>query len=385
MRHGNATTEAAAAGLHRAAMGRWATHVVAWLFVGAAVLGCSSDDGPARGAPPENHDTTAAGTGSHRSAAGATPSPRGTAPRVHIVNSGTHGMAAVVRWLMSPDQRAFIVVEDPVGVEAESVPDGFLFASEETGAVIQVNDTWDVAPSPDWKRLAIGRAFIFRSGEADSIPAAEWTRMLRWLPEDVTERSTDAMLARAEGYVFPVSGMSYAKGIALTQVIDVGRAGPGRAAVVAGPTLRLEGWRVRWTPAGDTVAIGAAPRTVQDDAAPSRWTLVRARPVRSYRDSLGVVSPSRPLATPAWVVGPTIDITIPFDMAAERRVVAAGASVTSAGGRIRVSRNGAVVDVGPGAALAATRDGRFVAALRPNPRAGEFDHQTELVVYELEP
>lgn len=339
----------------------------------------------ARGAPPDNHDTLVIAHDSNPSAAADTVPPQPAAPVVHVVNTGPHGMAATTRWLLSPDQRSMVVVEDAVGVEAEPVPDGFLFASELTGAVVQLNGVWDVTPSPDWSRLAWGRAFVFRSGEADSIPHAEWQRFLGWLPEDVAEPTTAAMLRRAAAYTFPVSGMSYAKAIALTQVLDVARLTPGRLAVVEAPAVRLEGWRVRWTPRGDTLAVGAAPRMVQDDADASRWTYVRTRPPRSYHDSIGTAPPGRRFATPAWVTGPTIDVSIPIDMNAERHVPSLGATVRSANGHISVERRGATSEVGPGAALAATRDGRFIAALRPRRGAGEFDHKYELVVYELAP
>lgn len=338
-----------------------------------------------RGAPPENHDTVTPAVDSNPSAAAESTPPPDSTPIVHVVNTGTHGMAATVRWLMSPDQRAFIVVEDPVGVEAEPVPDAFLYASEATGAVVQLDGVWDVAPSRDWSRLAFGRAFIFRSGEADSIPAREWQRFLAWLPEDVAGRSTAATRARAEQYVFPVSGMSYAKGMAVTQVFPVESLPAGRPAALRASTVRLEGWRVRWTPSGDTLAVGAAPQMVEDDADATHWTYVRTRPVRSYHDSLGAATAPRRFANVPWIAGPTIDISIPFDMDKTRHIPALGATVSSAKGRIRVERRGGSFDVGPGAALAATRDGRFIAALRPNPSRREFDHRTELVVYELTP
>ncbi len=365
-----------------------AVAIVNWAVLGLCLAcGGSAPEaaGEPRGAPPENHDTAVAAPDSTPSAATDTAPAQPAAPVVHRVNTGPHGMAALTRWLLSPDQRSIIVVEDAVGVEAEPVPDGFLFASEHTGAVVQVNGVWDVAPSRDWSRLAFGRAFVFRSGEADSIPSAEWQRFLRWLPEDVAEPTTAAMLRRAAGYTFPVSGMSYARAISLAQVLDVSRLSPGRAATVTAPTVRLEGWRVRWTPSGDTLAVGAAPLMVQDNADAARWTFVRTGPRQSYRDSIGVATAGRRFARPAWVTGPTIDISIPVDMAAERHVPALGATVRSANGRISVERRGATTDVGPGAALAATRDGRFIAALRPNRAAGEFDHKYELVVYELAP
>lgn len=337
------------------------------------------------GPPPERQDTLAPLPDSNPSTALDTMPPRDSTPVVHVVNTGPHGMAATVRWLVSPDQRAMIVVEDPVGVEAEPVPDAFLYASELTGAVVQLEGVWDVAPSLDWSRLAWGRAFVFRSGEADSIPEREWQRFFGWLPEDVAERTTSAMKRRASAYVFPVSGMSYAKAVALTQVLHVASLPPGRAPFVTAPAARFEGWRVRWTPSGDSLAVGAAPATVQDDADATRWTFVRTRPVRSYHDSTGVASPGRRFANVPWVAGPTLDISLPFDMDKARHIPALAATVTSAKGRIRVERRGATGDVGPGAALATTRDGRFIAALRPRRTSREGDQPVELVVYELAP
>jgi len=344
----------------------------------------SGAESPAAGAggPPRTQDTAAPAADRNPSAA---PTTVTTPPRIvmHEVNTGPHGMIGTVRWLLSPDQRAIIVVEDPVGVEAEPVPDGFLFASEATGVVVQVNGVWDVAPSPDWSRLAFGRAFVFRSGESETIPEREWTRLHEWVPEDVAAPSAEALRRIVEPYAFPVSGMSYARAISLATIVDVGALQPGRSAAVQGPTVRLEGWRVRWTPSGDTLAVGAAPRTVQDDADAMRWTLVRTRGVRSYRDSLGVAPAGVRLVTPAWVNGPMIDVSVDIDMNQARRVPVSGGAVTSSNGRIRVERGGAVIEVGEGAVLAATREGRFIAALVPNRSAREFDPKVRLVVYEL--
>lgn len=357
-----------------------------WLL---AAAGCKPDpqkgDPGARGAPPENHDTLVATVDSNPSAAVDSTPPRDTTPVVHVVNTGTHGMAATVRWLLSSDQRAILVVEDAVGVEAEPVPDGFLYGSEATGAVVQVSGVWDVAPSPDWSRIAFGRAFVFRSGEADSIPTAEWQRFFAWLSRDLAAPATAALRRRARDYVFPVSGMSYAKGFGVMHVLDVASLPTGRMAAVEAPAVWLEGWRARWTRAGDTLAVGAAPATVQDDADPTRWALVRTRPVRSWRDSAGVAADDRRFPELPWVVGPTIDVSIPIDMNATRHVPTLGATVSSSRGRVRVERGGATADVGPGVALAATRGGRFIAALRPRASAREFDHKVELVVYELRP
>ena len=39
------------------------------------------------------------------------------------------------------------------------------------------------------------------------------------------------------------------------------------------------------------------------------------------------------------------------------------------------------ITVGPGIALAATATGRFILALAPRQKAGQYDHPVELVVY----
>lgn len=338
----------------------------------------------ARGAPPDNHDTLTTLPDSHPSAAADTV-PLPSRVIVHEVNTGAHGMAAQVRWTLSPDERAILVVEDPVGVEAEPVPDGFLFGNERTGAVVQLDGVWDVAPSPDWSRLAWGRAFVFRSGESETIPAREWERFFGWLPEDVAAPTTDAMRRRAEPFTFPASGMSYARAMGLAQVLEVGSLAAGKVAVIEAPTLRLEGWRVRWNASGDSVAVGSAPQTVQDDARATRWTLVAARGGTSWRESLPPMGASAGLVELRWTEGPVIDVSIEIDMNAGRRAKSTGTIVTSANGRIAAVRGGHTIPVGPGAVLAATRDGRFIAALAPNAAAKEYDHKVRVVVYELVP
>lgn len=366
------------------------------LVLVAAAVACSGDGrvprdlenaGTARGAPPAGQDTPAIPADSNPSTATDTLATPDSTPavQVHEVNVGTRGMISRVRWTLPADQRSILVVEDPVGVEAEAVPDAFLYASENTNTVFQVQGVWDVAPSPDWKQLAWGLAFVFRSGEADSIPAREWQRLYAWLPEDVAERSTALLRRRLEPYTFPVSGMSYAKAIALTQVMKVDSLPAGKLAVVEAPTVRVEGWRVRWTPSGDRLAVGAAPRTVQDDAEATRWTLVRPRLPGGYHDSVGVATAATRLASVTWIPGPTFDVSIPFDMNKRRHVPALGATVTSENGTIRVERQGRTTEVGPGAALATTRDGRFIVAIVPAPAAKEYEPKIRVVVYELAP
>lgn len=363
--------------------------VAAWVLA-AVLAGCSGrgvEDrgaGEARGAPPAEQDTLTASPDRNPSTAPATLRPPSRVV-THEVHTGPHGMAAQVRWILSPDRRAIIVVEDPVGVEAEPVPDGFLFANEATGAVVQLNGVWDVAPSPDWTRLAFGRAFVFRSGEAETIPAREWQRLFAWLPEDVAAPSEAELQRRLEPYTFAASGMSYARALGFAQVFDVGALGAGRVAVVEGPTLWPEGWRVRWTPSGDTLAVGSAPRTVQDDAAATRWTLVRPRGTRSWRDSAGVAPAGLRLIEQTWVEGPTIDISIAIDMQRERTIAVSGGMVVSRDSVVALAAGGDTTRIGAGTVLAATRDARFVAALAPNPSREEFAPKVRLVVYELVP
>ncbi|HET7458056.1 MAG TPA: hypothetical protein VFJ74_10400, partial [Gemmatimonadaceae bacterium] len=85
--------------------------------------------------------------GRHDAAASANVAPCGTTPAdgtapagvtALAVNRGTHGMAARVRWKLSPDRCAVLVVEDPAGVENDPIPNGFLFAAEREGRAFVV-------------------------------------------------------------------------------------------------------------------------------------------------------------------------------------------------------------------------------------------------------
>jgi hypothetical protein len=312
------------------------------------------------------------------------------APDIEIisVNDGTHGMRATVRWMLSPDRSALLVVEDPVSVEAEALPDAFLYASERTGTIVQLDSVWDVAPSPDWTRLAFGLAFILRAGERDTVPRAEWQRVEGQLPEDVAARDANVLRRRLERHAFPASGMSLMLGLGLTQVIWVDSLGAGRVAAPTGPTHSLHGWRVRWTAGGDTLGIGAAPRAVQDDAPPSRWVLVRPRRWALYTDTLGGTADSARFARLAWVEGPTMELGSTVDLSTSRPISIDGGMVEARNGSIRLSRrSGAgqadVRVVGPGIPLAATANGRFILALVPRVNTKEHDMRAQTVVYHL--
>jgi hypothetical protein len=287
--------------------------------------------------------------------------------------------------MLSPDRRDLLVVEDPVSVEAEALPDGFLYASERTGEVLQLDNVWDVAPSPDWTRLAFGKAYLLRAGERDSMPAEEWRRLEGAMPEDVGGRDSRTLRRQLEAHTFAASGMSLMLGFGLAQVVWVDSLRPRHH---LGPTHSLHGWRVRWTPSGDTLAVGAAPRTVQDDAAPSRWVLVRPRMSAIYTDTLGGTTDSSRFARLVWTEGPTIERGSLVDLSPRGEFPIEGGRVESRDGVIRVTAPGAggrreTREVGPGLALAATARGRFILALVPRTDATEHEMRAYPVVYHI--
>ena len=282
------------------------------------------------------------------------------------VNTGTHGMAATVRWALAPNRRALLVVEDPASVEAEPLPNGFVLADEASDVLLQVDGIWDVSPSPDFRRLAVGLAFTIMGRERPEIPAAEWTTLAR-----ETGLSVDSVKKAA----FPSSGMSTAYGVAQPAIYDLSVAPVNgeRAAVVL---PMAGGWRVGWSLRGDAVLVGMNP-TRAGDAEPSpQWIAVdlRGRPISTATDSPAPV---------AWTTGPTLDIGIPVDFMSRNTIAAGARSIESGGGWITVSDGKSRRVVGPGTALVATATGRFVAALVPNAPAKVPGQPARLVVYDL--
>lgn len=178
-----------------------------------------------------------------------------------VVNRATRGMAATVRWALAPDSSAIIVVEDPAGVENEAVPDGVLFATERTGRTWRMDSVWSASPSPDWTRVAAGRAVVLGGGEHQVIAPARWTEAARSLSAVAGPQpaiTAESLLAHS----YPVSGMAVVEGAAATFVAEV-------AHDTADPPVRfvtLDGWRVRWSADGRDLLIGARPERVQDDA-----------------------------------------------------------------------------------------------------------------------
>ncbi len=296
--------------------------------------------------------------------------------RVITVNNGTHGMAARIRWAHSPDRRAMLVVEDPAAVEAEPIPNGFVLATEKGALAIQRDSVWDVSPSGDWTQLAYGRSAGAFAREGDELTPEQWRAMARkiGLPEAVVRREA-----------FPISGMNYASGVARAAVIAIPDA-PG-AAPQARDLPLATGWRVRWLRSGDGLALGTAPKMVQDDQPPSSWIVVdpTSGAVRdTLQPSSGSVDADSRFGEVRWEEGPTLDISIPLDTTSERALPVDGGRVVSRGGWIRSDRGSAGSRlVGPGTLLAVTRGGRYVAALAPAPDAKEYEAKVQVVVYEV--
>jgi hypothetical protein len=303
---------------------------------------------------------------------GTRPGQRTLAVSVTPVNRGTHGMSARVRWTSSPDRRAFLVIEDPRGVENDPVPNGFVFASEGV-SLVQRDSVWDVAPSPDWRRVAYARAYTTTPGESDSIPPREWHRLagLVGLTESDVRKNA-----------FPTSSMVTAFGSARPVVVDLTYARDTTPPQVTALPIP-EGWRLAWTLDGTRLAIGAPPAMIADDGQASRWRLVDPADGSSH-------GPADPVSLQRlqWTEGPNIDISTAVDMKQRRAFRSGELDVESEDGWIRVyahdgSRVRAPRIVGPGIALMATANGQFIVAIAADPNAQAYDPPHHLVVYQI--
>jgi hypothetical protein len=282
-------------------------------------------------------------------------------------------MVTAVRWALSPDGCALLVVEDPVGVEAEMIPDVVRYAASTADGVrlLAIDSVWDAAPDSAWTRLAVGRAHVARAGESDTLPAAAWVALARAAgrPErDVRDAA------------FAASGMAVAQGVARPMIWTLApRPDPAPRALPL-----LGGWRVRWAPGDTALLLGAGPARTGDDEPPRAWLRVDARTGRA----LGATSPAAGGPHVAWREAPLLDVSTQVDLAESRSV-----ELPSVTGRVRgesgaierVDASGARLALGRGVPLAATADGRVVLALAPRDRGvkeGELGWRVVLYVVE---
>ena len=291
-----------------------------------------------------------------------------------VVNRATRGMAATVRWALAPDSGAIIVVEDPAGVENEAVPDGVFFATERTGRTWRMDSVWSASPSPDWTRVAAGRAVVLGGGEQQAVAPARWKEAAQSLAVIAgPQPSITADSLRAHSY--PVSGMAVVAGAAATFVADVSR----DTADAPVHFVALDGWRVRWSADGHDLFIGARPDRVQNDA-----PAASERRVAVNGGAPGSAPPAEPVP---WVNGPTLDISVAIARDA-RTMHARGRVIEGKDNRITVRDSGASGwsaprDVGPGVPLATTRHGRFVLAIAPREGARQHESPDHAVVYRV--
>lgn len=294
------------------------------------------------------------------------------------VNDGTYGMGAQARWAFSPDRRGILVVVDPVGAEAEPVPNGFFFGLEQPAFAVQVDTVWDVAPSPDWRSVAYSRAYVLSSAE-DTVPAAMWQQLARETGIDATTLQTAS---------FSASAMAYARGVAQPAIIRV-PADPRApyAETAARPQVFPvpRGWRIRWTQDGSTIALGANPRQVQDHTPSVGWSALDPRTGQLH----GSLPSTTRLVEPQWVKGPELyyGMTLDFSTAPTITVKQGGLNylIESQRGVISLRdpafETHAAIPVGPGIALAATASGRYIVALAPRSRVRPNELPVEVVVY----
>jgi hypothetical protein len=276
----------------------------------------------------------------------------------HRVDEGPHGMAGQLRWLLSPDSSALLATEDWVSAEAEPFHDGFRIASERTGTVSGRDSVWDVAPSPDWSRVAFGEALIVHAGESDTLPTARLADAAAQLGISLDE-------ARASQFV--ASAMMAAAGFARLGVLQLDD-GTSR-------TLpSLTGWRVRWNSAGTRIASGLGPALANDDAPSAAWVWM------SPAGDSSVQATGAPMdtATVRWQTGPTLDVSVTPDTGAVT-LIRRSRTITSLNDTIRVND----ISIGPGTAIAATRAGCFILALRRDSSAGRYDPAWRAGIYDI--
>jgi hypothetical protein len=295
-----------------------------------------------------------------------------SAPERIVVNRATRGMATQVRWLLSPDSSALLVIDDPVGAEGEPIPDAVLLAAEGADRTWRMDSVWTAVPSPDWRHVAVGRAVVLGGGEQQRVDPARWEEAARSLARLAGPQP--ALVADSlRAHVFPASGMAVRAGVAATFVADVG----AQRAHAPLRFVTLGGWRLAWSRDGADLLVGDAPSRADDDA-PS----ASERRVSSTGSSLSRAPRADSLA---WTRGPVLHIAaaLPAERVAPLRV--RGRMIEAREGRVVVTdaRGAAMRDVGPGRPLAATRDGRFILAIAPRSPAQPSESPDEVIVYRV--
>jgi hypothetical protein len=292
-----------------------------------------------------------------------------------VVNRATRGMTSRVRWMLSPDSSAIVVMDDPAAVEADAIPNGLLFATERTGRVFRMDSVWSAAPSPDWRRLAVGRAVVLGGGQAQSIPPERWAApaaRLRTLLGPHPALAAESLRAHS----FPASGMAVVEGAAVTLVADVAT----DSAVAPVGFVALDGWRVRWSCDGGDLLVGGKPARVQDDSPSTSERRVSSRG--------GDTTSARAADAPAWREGPTLDIGTPVARGATTPLRVRGRTIEERGGRIVLREHAAPArdterEIGAGVPLAATRGGHFILAIAPRTGARAHESPDHAVVYRV--
>ncbi|HEY0971624.1 MAG TPA: hypothetical protein VGE02_11710 [Gemmatimonadales bacterium] len=308
----------------------------------------------------------------------------GPSVTVQPVNRGGRGAISRLRWTTAPGRHAFLAVESVTAIENEPAPDGFILAGEMGGRplVVQRDSVWDVAPGPEWERVAYGRAFLIPTGGRDSVSIRRWGAVAGRTNLDISTIQRGAFNAssmnRLAGFAQPAVEVLHPDSVRDSQLMWQ----------VTAPLPVAGGWRVRWSADGRTLAVGlppgsaSSPRVPRDDAPAAQWLAVDLR-THLVRGAL----PSHvQLASVSWVEGPTFDVSVDPPTSAPPIDVQGGV-VETAGGWvvIRGQRTGGRrFVVGPGVALAATASGRFVLAVVPVVDPEEGAPRLRPVVYQIE-
>lgn len=301
--------------------------------------------------------------------------PNAVVREVIVALAGDLGQIRTVRWAMSPDREILAAIEDPSGVENEPMADGLVMASERHSFMVRVDSVWDASISPDWKRLAYGKAYMTTATSSSGILAREWFRIgyFTELPAAIVRRNA-----------FEASRMNETVAFGQPVIVELDSVSPRIGGTFGQAARKLQfpgGWRVRWTGDGTRLAVGTKPVRIDDDAQPELWMSV------STQTGLGRADLPRsvPDAGVSWTAGPMVDVSVRLDSSLKSFPIPGGA-VESRNGWISVRGDrtgGKTRMVASGFALAVTKTGRYVLALVADPEAREYMVPYRLAVLEL--